>query len=223
MVRKQSTPLPPPPPQYARLPALPKTIEELSDATLRRCLATLCTKSASDAKHIGRILIGDCGNAGQPKGKENCVLENEADEGRDAIELLLDRALVDRRRQLESGDPMLKRKRSPIENEEDFEVLDEVSDKGSESQSTNDEKSSDSSNGIQKYFVQEHICQPRRSNAWQVDETGLSGKCSSYAYSRNPHCVQRTDKVYIEPLRARLDVNPSMPRESSKTTEWKCS
>ncbi len=146
---------------------------------------------------------------------------SESDEGRDAIELLLERALFDRRRQLESEQPMLKRKRSPIENEDNLDLPDDFSDKDSRSHSTDNEKSSDSGNGIQTISVQERIFQPRRSNALQVDGIGPSGKCSSYALSKNPRCVQRTEKAYIDALRARLDANPTKSREVLISAERK--
>jgi len=53
VVRKQKTSTPPLP-KYTRLPALLKTIKEVPDVTVRNCLATFCTISAGDAKHIGR-------------------------------------------------------------------------------------------------------------------------------------------------------------------------
>ena len=55
----------------------------------------------------------------------------------------------------------------------------------------------------------------------RVDDIGPSGKCSSFSWRVNPDCSQRTDKPYLDGLRAMFAANPSYSSQKLTNAERK--
>lgn len=209
----------PPQPTYTRLPALLKTIEEAPAAVLRDSLVHLCRKSAADAENVCKALADPVEPVSKPLDENDEARDDEFEEEEtDAIKLLLERALEHRQRQLRTRQPNSDQKRSP-------------SSRGS-SESNTGESSSDASSEAKptvpkaayQTLINGRICpeqQTPKPKGLAVDDIGPSGKCSSYAYSKNPHCAQRTDKAYIDAIRKKLDKNPQRSRQELINAEKK--
>ncbi|KAL9612604.1 MAG: hypothetical protein Q9167_002810 [Letrouitia subvulpina] len=192
---------------FTCIPALLTTIEEAPASVLRKCLKGLCSTSGANAKRVSETVNGGSNAASKPSNVAPYTLGEDGDE----IQLLLQQALDDRKKYIASRQYKVDRRRC-------FDKMEEEG-KGSVnlSESENDisDADDDAWEGLEAYNVAQHY------NTLPVDDIGPSGKCSSYSYSKNPYCAQRTDKAYIDDLRAKAAAHPSRSRGALISAEKK--
>lgn len=197
-------------PTYTCLPGLIGAISEAPATVLRQCLIDLCKTSATDAQRATKALSESSRNLFGPPGQVQQLERQERREDPDHIEVLLEQAL-------EARKTLISSKAYRIERERHFDELDER--EARENQAGSDHASQSSCDDFQ-------IVPTESSDLWgskglAVDDIGPSGRCSSYSYSKNPRCVTRTDKAYLDQLRAKLDADPSRSREPLISAERK--
>ena len=205
-------------PRTTYLPALLTAIEEAPVEDLRRCLSQLCRESPTNIKRTSELLIEAIEGLVELSPQKQCPSAAKSNPGNDAVQRLLQPAPDDRKSMSRNGE--LRWRHQTLEEEDNSSARSHEDDRSSRCGASScggdetDIEAEDARNASGARLTW-------GTSALNVDDIGPSGKCSSYAYSQNPRCAQRTDKAYIDALRAQLSNNPTQSNQRLINAEKK--